>query len=157
MKVDQVMSRNVACCPPDAPLSVACQIMWERDCGFVPIVNSARQIVGVVTDRDICMAAYTQGLPMHAISAERTMARLVYFCRPHDSIECVVALMKRHQIRRVPVVDQNEYVVGVVSLSDIARAQTLREGQVESTLRDICEDRRTFQSEPSRPASRAAL
>jgi len=95
--------------------------MWERDCGFVPVTNEYGQIAGVITDRDICMAAYTQGKPLGTIRTDSAMARLVYFGRPSMTVGSIEAMMQHRQIRRVPIVDDQERVIGVLSLADLAR------------------------------------
>ena len=66
MKVEQLMTKSVATCGPDKSADDAARIMWERDCGFVPITESTSnpRVIGVVTDRDLCMAAYTRGRPL---------------------------------------------------------------------------------------------
>ena len=123
MNVEQLMTRNVYTCHPGDPVSVAAGIMWDRDCGCVPVVdpqNSAR-LVGIVTDRDVCMAAYTQGRPLAAIDVQSAMSTTVHCCRPTDSIDSALQTMERHQIHRLPVVDADGGVVGLLSLADAAR------------------------------------
>lgn len=121
MLVETIMTKDIGCCSKRDPLCVPAQIMWDCDCGFVPIVDEHNRIVAVITDRDICMAAYTQGRPLHEIPTQVAMTRLVYFCRPWESIESAETLMKARQVRRLPVVDECERVVGVLSLGDLAR------------------------------------
>ena len=76
MKVDLVMSKDVASCVPSETLNEAARIMWERDCGIVPVVESREsgKVVGVITDRDICIAAYTRGRPLAQIPIDEAMA-----------------------------------------------------------------------------------
>jgi CBS domain-containing protein len=109
----------VACAPADS-LSRAAQIMWEHDCGAVPVVATEGSVIGIVTDRDICMAAYTRGQPLPAMTVESVMSRLVYTCSPEDSIGHAVRLMAHNRVRRLPVVE-NGKLVGFLSLADIAR------------------------------------
>src|SRR5690606_28351921 len=70
MQVRELMTRDVQVCGPRDDLNRAAQIMWDHDCGVVPVVDSERRPIGMVTDRDVCMAAYTQGKPLSAIRAE---------------------------------------------------------------------------------------
>jgi predicted transcriptional regulator len=74
MKIQNVMTRDVSACSPEDMLSRAAQLMWERDCGCVPVIDHSGVVCGMVTDRDICIAAYTQGLPLHQIAVRRAMS-----------------------------------------------------------------------------------
>lgn len=123
MKVEQLMTKQVHTCSPDDSLNSAAQIMWEHDCGFVPVVESAerRRVKGVVTDRDICMAAYTRGDRLSQIRVADVMSSGVRASRPADSLATAEAAMRRAQIHRLPVVDDADQLLGVISLADIAR------------------------------------
>ena len=124
MKVDLVMSVDVGRCLPSDSLNEAARIMWERDCGIVPIVESREsgRLVGVVTDRDICVAAYTKGRPLTAISIAEVMAKRVVSCRASDELRAAEQAMCQAQVHRLPVIDASGQLVGVLSLADIARA-----------------------------------
>jgi CBS domain-containing protein len=122
MKVNQLMSRGVVCCAAGGTLVEPAKAMWEQDIGFVPIVAAGSgELRGVVTDRDICMAAMTKGRALHEIPVEEVMRKDVWSCSDNDEIARVHAIMRDHQLRRVPVVDRDRRVVGVVSLNDLAR------------------------------------
>jgi CBS domain-containing protein len=124
MKVERLMTRNVRTCHPGDPLNVAAQIMWERDCGCVPVVeqeDGAARVVGMITDRDICMAAYTQGRALSAITVESAMARAVRSCRFTDSIGAALNILEQNQLHRLPVLDQNDHLIGMLSVADAAR------------------------------------
>jgi CBS domain-containing protein len=79
-------------------------------------------VAGMITDRDICMAAYTQGAPLRAISITTAMAKRVFSCRAADEIDAVERTMREHQIRRMPVIDEQGHPIGILSLNDLARA-----------------------------------
>ena len=98
--------------------------MWEKDCGCLPVVDVAGRVVGMITDRDICMAAYTRGTPLGGETVESAMTRGVVTCGPEDTLGEVERLMKTAQVRRIPVVDDNAKLIGIISLSDMARAET---------------------------------
>jgi CBS domain-containing protein len=121
MKVEEIMSTDLETCHPDHMLNCAAQIMWEHDCGVVPIVDDESRVVGMITDRDICMAAYTQGRPLAEIPVSTACSRTVYTCALTDSVESAEALMRRAQVRRIPVVDEKRKLYGLVSLADIAQ------------------------------------
>jgi CBS domain-containing protein len=115
------MSHPAVTCSVSDSADAAARLMWECDCGVVPIVGDDGRLAGVVTDRDICMAAYTQGQPLGAIPVSRAMARNVVALHEDDSIEAAELLMSDNQIRRLPVVDEGGRPVGVVSMNDLAR------------------------------------
>lgn len=121
MRVESVMSKDVATCRADDSLNTAAQIMWERDCGCVPVVDADLRVIGIVTDRDLCMAAYTQGKTLSQIQVGSIGSRQVYTCHREELLPNVAALMIRAQVRRLPVVDLDERLVGMISLSDLAR------------------------------------
>ncbi len=121
MNVEQCMTRNPKTCSEWDSLESAARIMWENDCGAVPVVDSSSRLVGIITDRDTCMAAYTQGAPLHAIRLSSAMAKQVFSCAPKDSVETVERTMAKHRVRRMPVVDSQRRVVGILSIGDLAR------------------------------------
>ena len=150
MRVEQIMTRNVRTCGPGDSLSTAARIMWEADCGCVPVVeteNGDARVVGVITDRDICMAAYTQGLPLAAIPVGSAMSRNVVACRTSDSVADTARLLQQHRIHRVPVLDDSGRLAGIVSVNDLARlaaGETGRKGigyELTEMLASICEPR----------------
>jgi CBS domain-containing protein len=94
--------------------------MWECDCGSVPVLDGQGMVCGLVTDRDICMAAYTKGVPLWDIFVRDVMSKVVHTARPEDSIESAIALMRKNKVRRVPVTDGGR-VVGMLSLGDLMR------------------------------------
>jgi CBS domain-containing protein len=125
-RVEQLMSRNVATCRPDDRLSRAAQLMWERDCGVVPVTvtdGGTERVVGMVTDRDVCMAAYTQGRPLADVPVATAMSHDVRTCGPTDRIGSALQLMAAAQLRRLPVVDGAGRLLGVLSLADVAREE----------------------------------
>lgn len=107
-------------CAPDDLLNEPAKLMWESDFGAVPVVNQAGAPLGMITDRDICMAAFARGLPLTAIRVASAMSQPLIAVSPDDSLQVVVELMRERQIRRVAVVSHGS-VVGVIALADIAR------------------------------------
>ncbi len=148
MKVNELMTRDVATCRLNAPLSEACRIMWEHDLGFVPATDEDGLLQGVVTDRDACMAAYTQGRPLGEIPTAVAMSDGVQSCGADDELSAAHELMRKFQVRRLPVTDAGGRLVGVLSLNDLALAgqqggkndsKVTRE--VARTLGAVCEHR----------------
>jgi CBS domain-containing protein len=119
--VRSIMSRNVATCSTSDTLHRAAQLMWERDCGSIPVVGAEGRLVGIVTDRDLCMAAYTQSRPLTDISVASVLSARVHSCLPSDSLDHAVGVMRAERVRRLVVVDGSQKVVGMLSLADLAR------------------------------------
>lgn len=151
-----LMSRTVHSCRANDSLNFAAQLMWDHDSGVVPVVEANGRLCGIITDRDICMAAYTQGKLLADARVGDVMSRPVQTCQPQDSLDRVATIMAGAQVRRLPVVDTDGCPLGIISLSDIALAAGAagrREGQaiVFSLLQAISKPRR----EPAGMASAA--
>jgi CBS domain-containing protein len=128
--VRSIMSRAPRCCSPDDSLNRAAQLLWEENCGALPVVNADGVLVGIVTDRDVCMASYIQGGALPSLQVGRAMSAATKVCRLEDSVARVLEIMQTSQVRRVPVVDSHGCVVGMVALSDVARwVETQRAGR----------------------------
>jgi CBS domain-containing protein len=124
MKVEQLMTRTVVACHPTDTLEAAARIMWEHDCGCVPVVvgeDGGGRVVGMLTDRDVCMAAYTQGRPLRDLMVSNAMARDVRVCGTSEPIGVALKIMRTNQLHRLPVVDARDHLVGLLSLADVAR------------------------------------
>jgi CBS domain-containing protein len=163
MHIKELMSHPVVTCSAGDHLDVPARLMWEYDCGLVPVVNDDGRLAGVVTDRDICMAAYTQGQPLHAIPVTTAMAGNVLVGHPDESIEDAERSMRDAQIRRLPIVDEAGRPEGVLSLNDIARAtartrKSTLDRELVATLAAICEPRTANGAAGrSRPVIRTAV
>lgn len=164
-RVEQLMTRIVRTCRPQDTLDVAARIMWEEDCGCVPVVAAGVEhpkLVGMITDRDVCMAALTQGRALHAITVSSAMARDISSCRPTDTLPVAMQVLQTKRLRRLPVVAAEDELVGVLSLADLARAsgsgdaREISTGQLGQTLQAICEPRFVpGELVPIRPVKRA--
>jgi CBS domain-containing protein len=117
--VSTLVSGPAHTCAPTDSLAQAAKLLWENDCGALLVTNGAGVVVGVITDRDICMAGFTRGLPLHALNVASTMSETVHSINADETISQLAALMSHHQIRRVPVLDHG-HLIGVVSLADLA-------------------------------------
>jgi CBS domain-containing protein len=148
MKVQDAMTRNVAACNQDDILNYAAQLMWDYDCGAVPVLDGLGIVSGIVTDRDICMAAYTKGLPLTQILVRDAMSRVVHTANPEDTVESALALMRRGRVRRIPVTDGGR-VVGMLSLSDLMRV--LRSSRRDAPQAESIVETLVLISEPRTP------
>lgn len=153
MKVAEVMTREPAFCRSSESLARAAQLMWERDCGCIPVVDDEARVIGIVTDRDIAMAAFHTGRSLADLPVAQTMAKAPVSVTPREPISEALHLMERARVRRLPVIDGAGRLVGVLSLQDLARS-ALEEHRWFSgvTMREVA---KTF-AEVSRPRRRPA-
>src|SRR5919205_701264 len=121
MLVESLMTRDVESARPDSTLAEAAAVMWRRDCGVVPVVEEGGGVVGVITDRDICMALSMRGQRAGEVRVAEVMSGGVETCTPVDDVREALEAMARRQVRRLPVVDSRGRLVGVLSISDVVR------------------------------------
>ena len=117
--------RSVVTAERDTPVARCARMMHDEHVGCVVVVESRdgrRVPVGMLTDRDICMAGYTQGKLLCDISVRTAMSKSLHSCSPDTSVESIEQLMMQNQIRRIPVIDTDGHPIGIVSLNDLARA-----------------------------------
>jgi len=146
MKVKKIMQADVVTSTADAPVAAAAKVMWENDCGFVPVLEEGA-LVGVVTDRDVCMAALMTGLPLGLIRVREVMTTEIHTCDQDDELTAAHSAMREQQIRRMPVVNADDELVGVLSLNDLtneaysgrSKAATKRQRDAGRTLAAVCE------------------
>ena len=122
MRIEQAMQDPVVTCGVEECLGAAARLMWEKDIGALPVIGADGRVVAMITDRDICMAAYTQGLRLDEIPVLTAMSHGVVTCTPDDSLGYAEKLMSEHQVRRLPVVDPEGRPLGIVTLNDLAKA-----------------------------------
>jgi CBS domain-containing protein len=137
MRIEQLMSRDVHHCRPEDTLDGAAYLMWQHDCGCVPVCsgNGESRVIGMLTDRDVCMAALFQGKPLRELRVADAMSREVRTCRPNDRPADVERVMREQQIRRIPVTEESGRLVGIVSLADLARVARQQDGSAAARQR----------------------
>ena len=150
--VHDIMRVRVYTCSQSDTLHRAAQIMWEKDCGCLPVVDEGRVVRAVITDRDICMAALTQGVALTDTSVASAMSRSLSVCSPDDSVESVKELMREAQIRRVPVADANGVLIGMVSLADIARYLRPRGPKAQGSISQLIDTLAAISEPRARPS-----
>jgi CBS domain-containing protein len=134
MKVADIMTSEVATCASGDSLNRAAQLMWERRCGAVPVVDQDGRALGLLTDRDVCMAAYTQGRRLDDVAVDTAMSRPARTCTTTTDVEDAEDLMMAHAVRRLVVVDSDGRVAGVVSIDDVARCGAAWDGRGDIDL-----------------------
>jgi CBS domain-containing protein len=113
------MTSNVAACSPDTNLSAAAGLMWHYDCGVIPVIDGNQKVVGVITDRDICIATAMRNRPASQIAVSEVISGEVFACAPEDDVSEALAIMQRNRVLRLPVVDQGGTLQGILSMTDI--------------------------------------
>jgi CBS domain-containing protein len=116
---EQVMTAALRTCSPADTLQSAAQIMWDEDCGIVPVVDRTGLLIGILTDRDLCMACYTQGKPPAQVDVASAMSRVTYCAGPATPLAKIVELMKKRRVRRVPITSERGELLGLVALADL--------------------------------------
>jgi CBS domain-containing protein len=157
VKVFTLMQVHVLTCSREDSLAQASELMWKGDCGSIAVVNPLHELVGIITDRDICMAGYLQHVPLTESQVFTAMARPVFTCSPDDTLADALAMMRKHRVRRLPVVDDHQRLLGMITLGVISRyvqanatkANTdAEQSDVMSTLAAVSEPR-----DPNGPSS----
>ena len=149
MKISSLIQRRVTSCTTHDNLERAAQLMWDHDIGCLPVIDEQGQVAGMITDRDVCMAAYTQGLPLRAIAVASVMAKHVFSCTERDDVDAVERAMREHQIRRMPVIDDQGHPIGIISVNDFvraARAGKLPAPEVTATIAAVISPRMALSS-----------
>jgi CBS domain-containing protein len=140
MNVEEIMTSDVVACGPADSLRRAAQTMWEADVSCMPVVERIeRRLVGMLTDRDICTAAVARWRSIDEVEVETIMRKTVRWCWPDDSIESAEAIMRAYGVRRLAVVDPAGALIGLVSLSDIARQALVCPPVRTSAAEDVVE------------------
>ena len=161
MKVKEVMTAGPKACMPETSLADAAALMWENDCGALPVVNVEDKVVGMVTDRDICFGATTKNRAPSEVSVAEVITGQLFACGPEDDIREALKTMQRERVRRLPVITDEGKLRGILSMNDVvlraeekAKGKTpeLSYGDVVQTYKAVCAH--TLQASP--PQQQAA-
>ena len=139
MKVKDIMTGDPRVCTPDTTVAEAAHLMWEGDCGILPVVDDG-ELVGVVTDRDMYIALATRNERAAGLRVGVVATRTLVTCTPEDNVQTALTSMKDARVRRLPVVGFGNMVLGVLSLNDILRTATTAKlrNEVVDALQAIC-------------------
>jgi CBS domain-containing protein len=121
-KCNEVMTKKPVCCLPDDLASEVAELMKKEHVGSIPIIDDeqTRKLVGIVTDRDLTIRIVAEGLDAKSTKVESIMTRNVVTCKAEDDLQTVVDAMSKHQLRRIPVVDEDNKIVGIIAQADVA-------------------------------------
>jgi CBS domain-containing protein len=116
------MTKDPSCCVPTDSVFDAAQLMKSENVGSIPIVTdrTSKNLEGIVTDRDLALKVVAEGLDPKAKKVADVMTADVVSCRPGDDVDAVIKLMEEKQVRRIPIVDENNVLVGIIAQADIA-------------------------------------
>jgi CBS domain-containing protein len=130
MKVRDVMAETPASCSMDTNLGTAVEILWTRNCGILPIVDSDQKVVGVVTDRDICIALGTRNRLPGEITVGEIASGNVFACTPDDEVHTALSIMAQGKVRRLPVISTEGTLKGLLSLDDVVMHSGPGKGEI---------------------------
>ncbi|HKR58950.1 MAG TPA: CBS domain-containing protein [Pyrinomonadaceae bacterium] len=138
MKVKEIMSNGATSCDLNVSLADAAKLMWDGDCGVLPVLKEGTELVGMITDRDICMATAMRDRNSSSISVEEVITGDVYKATPEEDVLSAMETMRLKKVRRLPVVEEGK-LVGILSLNDIVLNAKGREGKkvAELTFEDV--------------------
>lgn len=148
MQVKELMTTNPKACTLTDSLAEAASMMWEADCGILPVVAEGGKVVGLITDRDICMAAAMKGRQLANIAVEDVISGKAFGCKADDDVRSALMTMKEKKVRRLPALADDGTLIGMLSMNDIVlraeeakdkRVPELSYGDVVNTYKAICE------------------
>jgi CBS domain-containing protein len=148
MRVRELMTENVTTCSLDSTLAGVASRMWLGSCGAVPVLDAARKVVGIITDRDVCFGVASKDRTASDIQVKEIISGKLYTCSPDDDVRDALRMMGDRHVRRLPVVDDAGRLLGILSLTDTIlhaeRASNPRPGSdlpyddVMDALRSVC-------------------
>ena len=146
MKIQDLMTQSVQTCERETNLAEVAKMMWDHDCGSIPVTTGDRKVIGIITDRDVCIAVATKHRKAEDIVAGEILqdkkTKAVYTCSPGDDAAEALETMVKYRVRRLPVVDRSGCLVGIVSIDDLIISAHEAKGKSPSYVEVI----RTYQS-----------
>ena len=121
-KCDEVMTKNPVCCLPDDMVVTAAELMKSQNIGSIPVIENeqSQKLVGIVTDRDLALKIIAEGRDARSTKVEAVMTRQVVTCRADDDLQKALDAMAEHQLRRIPIVDNDNKIIGIIAQADVA-------------------------------------
>ena len=119
MKVKEIMTPNAKACAESANLARAAELMSENNCGILPVVTADGKVVGLITDRDICVAGTKNNQSLASIRVNEVISGDVHACRPEDDLQAALRTMRENKVRRLPVIDTEGMLKGILSMDDV--------------------------------------
>jgi CBS domain-containing protein len=157
MKIRDLMTKRAETCNPKTDLAAAAMIMWREDCGIVPVVDDDLRVLGVLTDRDICIAVASRHQKPEELHAGHVMSKCVFTVGEDDEAQAGLETMRREAVRRLPVVDRGGRLAGIVSINDyVLHARNggvkagIDAGAIMEALKGICAHKQPEETAPQK-------
>ena len=157
MKVREVMTKQATFCYPDTSLSQAAELMWKRKCGFLPVRGEGGNIIGVITDRDISIALGTRNRRPSEVLVKDVMTGRLFTCTAEDSVGCALTTMRIEGLRRLPVIDREGALVGVLSIDDLVLNARENAFSKDVSYKDVEETYRAIHGHAARTSKNGSL
>jgi len=121
-KCNEVMTKNPVCCLPDDMVTKAAGLMKSKNIGSIPVIENeqTKKLIGIVTDRDLTLNVVAKGLDAKSTKVEAVMTRKVVTCHAEDDLQIALDAMAENQLRRIPVVDNDNKILGIIAQADVA-------------------------------------
>ena len=150
MNVRDLMEPNAAFCRPETNLASAAAAMWEHNCGILPVVDEWMRVTGVITDRDICIALATRNCRASELTTGEVSTGIAYTCGTDEDIQGLLSIMRTYKVRRVPVINDDGTLAGIVSIDDMVMHARERKGGRKSdiTYADVIEAQKAIVARP---------
>lgn len=144
MRIEDLMTKDVSFCNPGTSAAAAAEIMWNRDCGVLPVLDDSGRVVGVVTDRDLFIALGTSNRSASELPVGEIMRREPAVCAPDHDVRTALKTMAQRRVHRLPVVNRSGALEGILSMNDVvlhakAGADGIFKDDVIRTLKAIGE------------------
>jgi len=155
MRAEEIMTKDVQSCRPEASLAQAAALMWDYDCGAMPVVDDSNRVMGMITDRDIAIAAATKGRSATEITVGEVMSGNVYACARDEDVKSALTTMRRERVRRLPVIGADGKLAGILSINDVVLRADVGKGRqaaeisyedVVGTFKAVCEHSKAFRA-----------
>ncbi len=141
MEIAQIMTKSPTCCSPSCTAEMAARLMQQSDTGFLPVIDNvfSRKLAGVVTDRDLCMAVVATGRDAMHVMVHECMNPKPFCCDPDEEVHRALQVMKDCKVRRLPVTDVDNRILGVITIGDLIRRTSIEPGKIYEVLDAILE------------------
>ncbi len=122
MNCQDVMTDNPVCCLPDDTVGQAARLMRRERVGSIPVISDdrSRSLIGIITDRDMATKVVAESRDPNHTQIFDVMTRAIVACRGTDDVACAIKAMREHELRRVPIVDFDGHIIGIISQSDVS-------------------------------------
>ena len=149
MKVQDVMTKKTVFCSPETNLAEAAVRMWKNDCGFLPVVGEGGNVIGVVTDRDISIALGTRNQRPAELRVWDLMHNRLFTCTAEEDVHCALKTLRAQKVRRLPVIDREGGLVGVLSIDDIVLKARGHASGKDVSYKDVEDTYKAIQRRPA--------